>query len=562
MDVPPKSGDTPQPPGNIVLVGFMGSGKSEIGRTLAARTKRKLIDVDEVVEADGAPIPEIFASEGEPGFRRRERRAIARVSRARNAVIATGGGAVLDPANVKALKRTGVVIYLRVGAEELVRRLEGATNRPLLRTPEGPPTQTEVRRRVTKLLTERTPLYEGAADHVVSCDNRPPDEVADEIVRRLVGGTQRSARPSRPDVRRVKVALSPPYSVVVGRGLLGNLPDVVKLPSAAEKVVLVSHPRIRRLWGRNLEKAFKGTSLSAKWWTFPEGEERKSMETAARLTRALARAELHRGDVVVALGGGVVGDLAGFAASTYARGIAVVQVPTTLLAMVDASIGGKTGVNLPQGKNLVGTFHQPLGVVADVDTLTTLPERELRGGLAEVVKYGFIADPSLADTAVGEIQDISARGSSLEDIVTRCARIKGKIVTADERETGLRSILNYGHTLGHAIEALSVAGRLRGPSRLHHGEAVSIGMVYAAAVGSLVGIAGPELVAHHRRVLESVALPTRCEGLVWGDVRERMTMDKKYSRGLRFVLLEGLGRPVVKTVPEKVLRKALAEVTA
>lgn len=544
------------PTGNIVLVGFMGSGKSEVARRLADRTKRKLIDVDSVVEAEGTTIAEIFAAEGERGFRRRERRTIERVSRASNAVIATGGGAVLEPANVRALKRSGVVVYLKTGVDELVRRLEGS-DRPLLRPAEGPPTRTELRKRVGTLLEARVPLYEGAADHVVACEGRGPQEVADEILRRL-------EHPEPTDgskMRRVRVPVSPPYTVFVGSGLVARLGEIVKLPRSAEKVCLVSHPRIRRLWGAPVERAFKGRRLAVTWWTFPEGEERKTIETAARLMRALAKAQLHRGDVVVALGGGVVGDLAGFAASTYARGVGLVQVPTTLLAMVDASIGGKTGVNLPQGKNLVGTFHQPLGVIADVDVLKTLPERELRGGLAEVVKYAFIGDPALADLVVHERDAIFERRADLETLVVRCARAKAAIVAADERETGERAVLNYGHTLGHAIEALSLAGRLRGGQKLHHGEAISVGMVFAAAVSEVVGRAKAGLVAEHRRILEAVGLPTAVEGIAWSEVRERMGMDKKYVRGLRFVLLEQLGRPIVCSVPDKTLRRAFAEVS-
>jgi 3-dehydroquinate synthase len=347
------------------------------------------------------------------------------------------------------------------------------------------------------------------------------------------------------------VATSPPYSVVVGRELLGRIGELVKLPSGAEKALLVSHPRIRRLWAKEIERGLRSAGLTASWWTFPEGEEHKTLETAGRLARALADAGLHRDDVVVAVGGGVVGDVAGFAASTYARGIAVVQMPTTLLAMVDASIGGKTGVNLPQGKNLVGTFHQPIGVVADVGVLRTLPERDMRGGMAEVVKYGFISDPKI-------VRLVRTTGApALEPLIARCARIKASIVAADERESGLRAVLNYGHTLGHAVEAISVAG---GVPKLHHGEAIAIGMVYAAAVAERLGLS--DLVEDHRRVIEMVGLPTSIDGMKWSEVRQRMAMDKKYARGLHLVLLRAPGDPCVRPVPEKVLRSAFGEVAA
>jgi 3-dehydroquinate synthase/shikimate kinase/3-dehydroquinate synthase len=511
------------PPGNIVLVGFMGSGKSEVGRVLAERTGRRLIDTDDVVVDDGVTIDDIFASEGEAGFRRREKKAVEKISRASSAVISTGGGTILDPANVKALKRSGVLVYLQTSADELVKRLrDDPRERPLLRSIEGPPGREGLRKRVETLLSKRTPLYESVADHVVACDGLQPGAVADEIVKRLHHGTGTAAT-----AQRVKVALDPPYVVCVGRGILASAPELVKLPKGAEHACVISHPRIRRIWGAGLESSLRAAGLKVSWATFPAGEERKTFDTSARLLRAMARAGLHRGDVVFALGGGVVGDVGAFVASTYNRGIPVVQVPTTLLAMVDSSIGGKTGVNLPQGKNLVGTFHQPIGVVADLDVLATLPERELRGGLAEVVKYGFIADPPLVELVTRERDEIIGRGEVLEAIVVRCAKIKADVVAQDEKESGLRAILNYGHTLGHAIEAASVGGRGK---RLHHGEAIAIGMVFAAVVARLNGTSKRDLVGDHVSAFEAAGLPTRVEGPSWSEVLDRMKLDKKYSR--------------------------------
>lgn len=539
---------------NIVLIGFMGAGKTVVGKALAERTGREHVDVD-TLATEGSSIEEIFAAEGEQGFRRKEHTAIERAARLPNVVISAGGGAVLDPANVKALRRSGVVVYLEAGVDELASRLAGRTDRPLLRSATGELAPDELREKIRTMLTARAPLYEGAADHVVAGGGRSPSVIAAEIERRL--DRRDTVRPSR-----VRVPLAPPYSVLVGRGLLLRAGDLVKLAAGTEKAMCVSHPRVKRLWGEALEAGLRSRGLTVDWWTFPEGEEQKTMETAARLVGALARAKMHRGDVVLALGGGVVGDLAGYAASTYARGIGFVQVPTTLLAMVDAAIGGKTGVNLPQGKNLVGTFYQPLGVVADLDVLETLPERELRGGLAEVVKYGFIAEPALARTVLRRRDEIFARGPVLKAIVTRCAGIKANVVAADERDEGIRAILNYGHTMGHAVEALSMAGRLRGSSKkLHHGEAVAIGMVYAAAVAETMG--GAKLIGEHRRVLEAVGLPTRVDaGARWKEVRERMQMDKKYARGLRMVLLDRPGVPAVRRVPEPVLERAFGEVSS
>ena len=523
---------------NIVLVGFMASGKTSVGRALAKRTRRTFVDTDDVVLRDGTSIEELFDAEGEAGFRAREKRAVVEAASMHGAVIATGGGAVLDPDNVDELKRSGVVVYLRTSTDEIVRRIaEDARERPLVRAASNG----ELRTRVDELLTQRTPIYESVADHVVPSDERTPDQIAADIVKRL----------DRPTVQRVKVALEPPYPVAVGRGILSSLPSLVKLPTGAERAAIVSHPKIRKLWGEPVEEALRSAGVGVTWCTFPAGEQHKSWATSERLLESMAKGGLHRGDVVIALGGGVVGDVGAFVASTYNRGIAVVQVPTTLLAMVDSAIGGKTGVNLPHGKNLVGTFHQPVGVLADLDVLSTLPKRELRGGMAEVIKYGFIAEPGLLRRVASD---------PLEDVVVRCAKIKAHVVATDEKESGLRAILNYGHTLGHAIESLSLDGK--GAKKLHHGEAISIGMVYAARVSELAGVARVVLVDDHRRELEAAGLPTRVTGMSWKQVRERMALDKKYAKGLRFVLLEEPGKPVVSPVADDVLEAAFGEVAS
>jgi shikimate kinase / 3-dehydroquinate synthase len=542
---------------NIVLVGFMGSGKSVVGRALARKIGRSFVDTDEMVVADGPSIAEIFEKEGESGFRAREKSAVAKAARSSGYVIATGGGALLDPQNAKELKRSGRVIYLRVAPDELARRLEkSGFVRPLVNearragSPNG-----RLRDWVVNRLAERGPVYEAAADSVVDCDGLTPAQIVRDITE-LVGATAAERRP-----KRVRVDVGAPYSVHVGDGLLPRAAELVKLSRSTENACIVSHPRLRKLWGAPLEEALTRRDLRVAWYTFPEGESRKTLETSAKILGSLGKAGFHRGDVLYAFGGGVVGDVTGYVASIYARGLSYVQVPTTLLAMVDASIGGKTGVNLPQGKNLVGTFHQPLGVIADIDVLSTLPDRELRGGLAEVVKYAFIADPPLSRIVLTKQSEILARGPVLENIVARCAKTKAEIVAADEREQGLRAILNYGHTLGHALESLSVQRTSTAAvPKLHHGEAISIGMVYAAAVGRLLGLS--DLVEDHRRTLEAVGLPTTVTGLRWSEIERRMRIDKKYDRGVRLVLLKEPGTPIVRKVDSKVLKKAYESVAA
>ncbi len=354
-------------------------------------------------------------------------------------------------------------------------------------------------------------------------------------------------------MRTIEVAVpGAPYEVRVGRGLLGDPAQLPELPGA-EKAFVVSDANVAGLYGESLSAALAGLGLPAVPLTVAPGEATKSLETAQVLYQQLAMQEAHRDDPIVALGGGVVGDLAGFVAATYMRGVPFLQVPTTLLAQVDASIGGKVGVNLTRGKNLVGAFHQPRRVIADVDALATLDDREFRSGLAEVAKYGFAVDPGILDvleSALGEV--VQRDPDRLEDLVARCAAAKGAIVGEDERERGRRAFLNYGHTLGHALERLD---DYRGRS---HGEAVAVGMAFAARLAADLGMCDPALVGRHLRVLASLGLPHGAEGVDVEQVLEVMRLDKKYRHGLRFALLEDVGRPrLVEDVAEDAVRAAI-----
>ena len=278
----------------------------------------------------------------------------------------------------------------------------------------------------------------------------------------------------------------------------------------------------------------------------------EDLQVAEILYRQLANQEMHRGDVLVALGGGVVGDLTGFVAATYMRGLPILQVPTTLTAQVDAAVGGKTAVNLPEGKNLVGAFHQPVAVLADVATLSTLPDREYRSGLAEVAKYGLAVDPSILEMLERHIDGVRSRDPSvLEDLVARCVRAKAETVVTDERE-GPRLVLNYGHTLGHALE------RIDAYSGRSHGEAVAVGMVFAARLSEAMEMAEPGLEALHQRLLKTLGLDGSAASVDPELVLESMRLDKKYRSGIRFVLLESVARArIVEDVPEDLIRETL-----
>ena len=357
---------------------------------------------------------------------------------------------------------------------------------------------------------------------------------------------------------RVTVAVpGRPYDVVVGPGILAeaasHLPELPK----AEKAFVVSDHVVAALYLEPLEAGLVGRGLQVVHVGVPQGEQAKSLATMTALHRQLATQEAHRDDVVLALGGGAVGDLAGFVAATYMRGVPFVQIPTTLTAQVDASIGGKTAVNLPEGKNLVGAFYQPVAVLADVATLWTLPDRDFRSGLAEVAKYALALDLELLGMLEGDLTPILAREpASMEELVARCVRVKAGVVSGDERDAGARLVLNYGHTLGHALERLDAFG---GRS---HGEAIAVGMVFAARLSERLGAAPSGLAARHARLLKSLGLS---EGWLPAadQILESMRLDKKYHGGIRFVLLEDVGKPkVAEGVPEEDVLATLKEMGA
>lgn len=348
------------------------------------------------------------------------------------------------------------------------------------------------------------------------------------------------------------------YDAVVGSDLLGSAATYLPPFERCEKAFVVSDRMVADLW-----LAPVASSLTARGWTpihigVPLGEEAKSLQVAEALFRQLATQEAHRDDVIVALGGGAVGDLAGFVAHTYMRGLAVVQVPTTLTAQVDAAIGGKTAVNLPEGKNLVGAYHQPSLVLADVDTLASLPERDFRSGLAEVAKYALTLDEELlAMLETDSATVLDRQPVALEPLVARCIQAKAAAVASDERDTGARLILNYGHTFAHAIERCE---RYEGRS---HGEAVAVGMVAAARLSETLGRAPAGTVARHLRLLSSLGLDVDGPLPPAEELLAAMRLDKKYHGGMRFVLLDDILVPVVvEGVPEEAVRATLIEMGA
>lgn len=350
---------------------------------------------------------------------------------------------------------------------------------------------------------------------------------------------------TRKDVTRIPVTGRLPeenYQVSIGHGLLPELPEI--LGPRTERILVV-HPRALRSTGELVMEDLRKVGYQAFSAEIPDAEEGKHVQVAAFCWQVLGQNDFTRSDAVVSVGGGAVSDLAGFVAATWLRGVRVVHFPTTLLGMVDAAVGGKTGINTAEGKNLVGSFHPPAAVLCDLDTLRTLPKNELVSGMAEVIKCGFIADPEILDlieARPGDLQD--SQSETVRELVERSVRVKAEVVSSDLKEAGGREFLNYGHTFGHAIE---LAERYQ----WRHGAAVAVGMMFAAELSATAGNLKPEVVERTRALLELVGLPTSYRNDRWSQLLEGMRRDKK-ARGhlLRFVVLDSVGSPRIMEVPD------------
>ena len=555
------------PPQQIVLIGLSGVGKSSVGVVLAERLGWPLVDTDEFVSAqEGCTPAELITSNGEAAFRAIEERVVAEAAKQAPAVIATGGGAFLSARSRRALGERGLICWLDATPGEIARRLRQDPNpseRPLLGE--------DLEGRLQELDDERRVHY-SHADLWVPAQGLSAEEVATRILRAWAGGASALAGGSR---RLERLGTEPPavgpaaivdtgeerYPIWVGAGELARLPDRLRQLGLEGTVYLVVDEAVMQAHGQRLVDALDASGYRGASYVVPPGESSKRLRVAEEIYRWLAESRAERRDVVVALGGGVVGDLAGYVAATYLRGMPFVQVPTSVLAMNDAAIGGKVAVDLPDGKNLVGAFHQPRAVISDVELLRTLPRRAFTEGLAEVVKHSLILDPLL----LGELERNAGRLTGAEPdeellirVIARSSRLKALIVSSDPTERGLRAILNYGHTIGHALEAVT------GYQDYRHGEAVAVGMMGAARIGERMGLLDNELVARQADVLRGLGLPLVAPGVNSDRVLETMSLDKKVEAGkLRFVLLEAFGRPVVRDdVPEEIVRQVVRDLTA
>lgn len=511
-----------------VLVGAPGSGKTTVGKLLAERLGVGFRDTDADIEAvGGTSVAQIFVDHGEAEFRRLERAAVAAALREHTGVLSLGGGAILDDAT-RQLLAPHRTIWLRVAPETASSRVGMSVARPLLLG--------NVRRQLMDLLRERSQFYAEVADLVIDTDGREPADLAAQLVDWIT------------DSPRIRVTGGGDYEVVVGAGL--NAEVVAALPPLTRRVALI-HPPVLAEAAGELGQLVVDAGYLVSDIEVPTGEAAKTAGVAESCWSVLGAAGFTRSDAVIGLGGGSTTDVAGFVAATWLRGIALIQVPTTLLAMVDAAVGGKTGINTAAGKNLVGSFHAPRAVIADTTRLAGVPRADHVSGLAEVIKAGFIMDPRILDLIDADPAAAVDPASPLTgELIVRAVRVKAAVVSADFRERARagapigREMLNYGHTFGHAIELVE-------SYRWPHGNAVSVGMVYAAELARAAGELTSAAVERHREILLAVGLPIAYRGGDWSRLRDAMAIDKK-SRGhvLRFVILAGVANPVILADPD------------
>ncbi len=526
---------------SIVLVGMMGCGKTSAGRRLAERLNLPFVDADHEIEAaHQMTIAEIFARYGEPYFRDGERRVMARLLASGPNVIATGGGAFMNEQTRARIADGGISVWLNAEFDLLMKRVRRRPTRPLLQNPDPEGT-------LRRLMGERYPVY-AKADVTVEARDAHYDAVVEDVMSALEKYLVSPAVVPQAVPEIVCVELGQrAYDILIGDSLIAQAGARIAALAPKAACAIVTDENVARAHLPTLQASLDAAGVRHSAIVVPPGESTKRYEWFERVCEGIIGAKIERGDFVVALGGGVVGDLAGFAAASVRRGVRFLQIPTTLLSQVDSSVGGKTGINSAHGKNLIGAFYQPSLVLADTAALATLPEREFRAGYAEVAKYGLIDAPDFFAWLEQNWREVFAGGPARVEAIARSCASKAAVVARDETEQGDRALLNLGHTFGHAFERLvNYDG-----ARLVHGEGVAIGMACAFRFSVQRGFCAgqdAERVAGH---LRTVGLPTRIRDIAgWSAgsdaILDAMYQDKKVSQGsLTFILARGIGQSFI-----------------
>ena len=547
---------------NIFLIGFSGTGKSEIGPIISNILSYKFIDLDtEIVKYFNKSIDKVFSEDSEEAFRKKESELLEYYGSSSKLVIATGGGAIINNDNYELMKSHGFIVCLEATPQTIFNRLTSENAkyeiRPLLKNNVNIDF-------ITNIKNKRLQYY-AKSDWTIHTDNLTPYQSADEVAKIYktfvnLDTTKFIDQDMKADLAGIVTYSNGVCPLYSGWDIYDDIPKIFSKLDIEGNLFLISDRNVYSLYGEEVKKCIASTGKQVFSYQMEPGEHNKTFDAISNVYSWLAESKAQRRDTIIALGGGVVGDMAGFVAATYNRGMGFIQIPTSLAAMVDASVGGKTAVDLPEGKNLVGAFYQPKVVIADVSTLKSLPHRETMEGWAEAIKHGLILDKQLFEVFENRYEELLNLEPNLTtDVVKRSIQIKAEIVSQDEKETrGIRTLLNYGHTIGHGLEAAT------GYHQLLHGEAVSIGMMGAAMIGNRMGVTDGSILERQLSILKKFDLPISFKNINLDSIKSAMSLDKKaVGSSINWVLLSEIGHAEVNSnVDNSVVDNVLEELSS
>ena len=540
----------------VYLIGFSGTGKSSVARLIAQALRWSFIDMDEEIENScGKSISEIFQTKGEKWFRDEESKLLNNISVKNKHIISTGGGVPVKDQNMNLMLKTGYVICLDASVDQIVARLSILAGKDNNLSDRPKITNLSVED-ISNFKSERANIY-SMANFTINTNHLTVEQVTNELLKsinKFLNKLNVIEWQKIDDFCTSVENINNIYPVYVGSDLYEKLPQMLKPFLIKHKVFLLADDG-SKLYMRKIQKVFELNKIKTTTLVLNSGEQSKSLENTSSIYEWLSSEHADRDDILLGIGGGMVGDISGYVAATYMRGIKFVLIPTTLLSMSDSSIGGKTAIDVNNIKNLVGSFHGPSLVVSDLLALDTLPQRQINSGWAELIKHGFIKDRELLDQMM-DIKDFNYLNEELISIIKKSIKIKADIVSVDENEKyGQRILLNYGHTVGHAIEASTNLNKYT------HGEAVSLGMVFAAKLSNKLGLLSDDDYNFHIQILNKFNLPTDFKDINWENCFDLIKNDKKVKDGkINWVLLKSLGNSFTKNdISEDILMEIVRE---